>query len=374
MVVAEATLAAEKSLNALNFDMARDLFAAAEEWHTDDSIAAIIISGAGVRAFCAGGDVRQVCVAVADNPQAAGDYFAAEYRADFALHCINKPLLCFAGGIVMGGGVGIMQACNIRIATDTTMLAMPETAIGAIPDVGAARFLRAAFDGGGGFFLGISGAAINGAESQAAGLADYLINDNCRTQLIDRLCETDWQTNADDNKRIAKTLLGELTKTHPPQTKPAPMLQVRKQIAEVATTADAFAVCDNDNNNAFLQTAAKKMRTASPQWHCGRCILMLCKMHRWRKCGFLRALPFVIMIITMLFCKPPPKKCALRRIAAHDNPQWHCGSRAHKCLCKMHRWRKCLPPQTNYRCIERFLRRRGDNHWHWHTDDDKQQA
>ena len=264
MVVAEATLAAEKSLNALNFDMARDLFAAAEEWHTDDSIAAIIISGAGVRAFCAGGDVRQVCVAVADNPQAAGDYFAAEYRADFALHCINKPLLCFAGGIVMGGGVGIMQACNIRIATDTTMLAMPETAIGAIPDVGAARFLRAAFDGGGGFFLGISGAAINGAESQAAGLADYLINDNCRTQLIDRLCETDWQTNADDNKRIAKTLLGELTKTHPPQTKPAPMLQVRKQIAEVATTADAFAVCDNDNNNAFLQTAAKKMRTASP--------------------------------------------------------------------------------------------------------------
>ncbi|MGI9338272.1 MAG: enoyl-CoA hydratase/isomerase family protein, partial [Gammaproteobacteria bacterium] len=262
MIVAEATLTAERVLNALNIEMARDLFDAAQQWHDDDAIAAVVINGAGARAFCAGGDVRQVCAAAGDdNHKAVGDYFAAEYRADFALHCLHKPLLCFAGGIVMGGGVGIMQGCNFRIATDTTLFAMPETAIGAIPDVGAAKFLRPV---NGGFFLGISGAAINGFDAKAAMLADYVIADNCREHLITKLCAADWQQNTGENRRIAKTLLDDLAKAHPPQNKTMPMSQTIKQIAAVKTPADAFAVCDAGNDNPFLQLAAKKLRAASP--------------------------------------------------------------------------------------------------------------
>lgn len=276
MIVAEATLAAERALNALDGEMARDLFDAAKQWHEDDDIAAVVINGAGHRAFCAGGDVRKVCTAAADNNhQAVGDYFAAEYRADFALHCLRKPLLCFAGGIVMGGGVGIMQACNFRIATDTTMFAMPETAIGVIPDVGAAKFLR---DVNGGFFLGVSGAAINGFDAKALMLADYVVADNCREHLITKLCAAKWQRNIDENRRTTKTILDDITKQHPAQNKDSAMMQNIKQIAEVKTPADAFALCgldsgDNKNDNPFLQHAAKKLRAASPS------AMMLWQMH-----------------------------------------------------------------------------------------------
>ena len=267
MIVAEATLSAERALNALDGEMARDLFDAAKEWHDDDDIAAVVINGAGERAFCAGGDVRQVCAAANNNNhQAVGDYFAAEYRADFALHCLHKPLICFAGGVVMGGGVGIMQACNFRIATDTTLFAMPEVAIGVIPDVGAAKFLRAV---NGGFFLGVSGAAINGFDAKLMQLADYVVADNCRQHLITKLCAADWQRNIDNNMRVAKTLFDNMTREYPAQNKAMTIAQNIKQIAAVKTPADAFLLCDSNSadekkDNPFLHRAAKKLRAASP--------------------------------------------------------------------------------------------------------------
>ena len=260
MIVGEATLSAEKSLNALDGEMARELLAVVDEWCGDDSVAAAVINGAGARAFCAGGDVRKVYAAANNGDmKSVGAYFADEYRADFALHCFNKPLVCWAGGFVMGGGAGIMQGCNLRVATDTTMFAMPETAIGAAPDVGAAFFLR---EVKGAFFLGLSGAPIRGAEVKALGLADYNVNNDCRAQLMERLCAVNWQRDSEANTALARQCLGELQTANPPANKPAPMLQAQQQIAGVDSPEAALAL--NNGGNDFLQFAAKRLRAASP--------------------------------------------------------------------------------------------------------------
>ncbi len=260
-IIAEATLSAEKSLNALNEKMARALLSAVDEWQNDDAVAAALINGAGERAFCAGGDVREIYAAVkAGDADAAGRYFAAEYETDFALHCFSKPLICWAGGIVMGGGAGIMQGCNLRAATETTKMAMPETAIGALPDVGAAYFLRG-ISGGGGFFLGASGAPVNGEEARALGLADTVIAAAARPQLLDSLLAAKWRGDANDDIKTAREVLRELARKNPPPQMQTPMLRAQKTIAKIQTAEDALAIPPNCD---FTKRAAKRLQSASP--------------------------------------------------------------------------------------------------------------
>jgi len=146
----------------------------------------IVLRGNGPKAFCAGGDVR----ALYDSYQRGDDlhltFFTEEYALDLALHRYPKPILALAHGLVLGGGMGLVQAARLRIVSERTRMAMPETAIGYFPDVGASHFLPRLPDQLG-FYLGLTGVQIGPADALAAGLADVFIAEAANEELLQRL-------------------------------------------------------------------------------------------------------------------------------------------------------------------------------------------
>ena len=140
------TLNLEKTLNSLTLEMVHSLTANLKKWANDDAIKAVILRGAGDRAFCAGGDVLALYQS-AINPVDgicvdAEAFFFHEYQLDYLIHTYDKPIICFGNGIVMGGGLGLMAGASHRVVTETTRIAMPEVTIGIFPDVGATHFLN----------------------------------------------------------------------------------------------------------------------------------------------------------------------------------------------------------------------------------------
>ena len=143
--VAVLTLNRPGALNALSHRMVRELAEHVERCRTDERIIALVLRGNGDKGFCAGGDVRALYHAaqegLAGGTPSWQSFFIDEYRLDFALHAFPKPIVALLDGITMGGGMGLAQAASLRIATERSKIAMPETRIGFVPDVGATRFL-----------------------------------------------------------------------------------------------------------------------------------------------------------------------------------------------------------------------------------------
>lgn len=172
------TLNRPKALNALSLSMVRELTAALQKWQADEQILAIAIRGNGKEgafgAFCAGGDIRFLHRAGSDGNPELEDFFTEEYQLNHLTHNLGKPYIAFMDGIVMGGGMGISQGASLRLVTQRTKMAMPETGIGLFPDVGGGYFLSRS-PGAIGEWLGLTGNLIGGAEAIASKLADGLI-------------------------------------------------------------------------------------------------------------------------------------------------------------------------------------------------------
>ncbi len=179
------TLARPRALNALSLDMIRALTATLLQWREDADVRVVAIRGASRHpsdlsaylpfgAFCAGGDIRFFHQAALAGDPALEDFFTEEYRLNYLIHHYPKPLLAFMDGIVMGGGMGIAQGAGIRIVTERTKIAMPETGIGLFPDVGGGFFLSRCA-GHLGEYLALTGCMLNGRQAVLAGLADYCV-------------------------------------------------------------------------------------------------------------------------------------------------------------------------------------------------------
>lgn len=175
------TLNRPKALNSLSLDMVRAMTQALLDWRDDPELNAVVIHGAGEKAFCAGGDIRFFHEAGHATPTSGSalleDFFTEEYALNHLIHCYPKPYIAYMDGIVMGGGMGISQAgpaCQLRIVTERTRMAMPEVHIGLFPDVGGSYFLSRA-PGQIGAYLGVSGETIGAADALYAGLADIFI-------------------------------------------------------------------------------------------------------------------------------------------------------------------------------------------------------
>lgn len=164
------TLNRPKTLNALSLAMISSLAEHITRWEGDDRIAAIMIRAAPGRAFCAGGDVREIWQAGPDDRRFAASYFRAEYRLDRQIKCLAKPVVALLDGIVMGGGVGISFHATRRVVSERALFAMPETGLGLFPDVGAG-FLFARCPGRAGLYLGLTGARIGAGDLCRLGLA-----------------------------------------------------------------------------------------------------------------------------------------------------------------------------------------------------------
>ncbi len=138
------TLNRPQVLNALTFDMVRQMDRQLVAWAKDPAIEAVMITGAGDRSFCSGGDIKSVALAVKEGGNAraeAGDFFRAEYTLNHRIFTFPKPYISLINGIVMGGGKGVSAHGSHRVVTENTVFAMPEATIGFFPDVGGGYFL-----------------------------------------------------------------------------------------------------------------------------------------------------------------------------------------------------------------------------------------
>ncbi|MDC7676612.1 enoyl-CoA hydratase/isomerase family protein [Asticcacaulis machinosus] len=175
--VGRITLNRPQALHALTLAMVEAMTQAFSDWRDDPSVARILIDHTeGTRGFCAGGDIRALADSVRGDGKLMEAFFAAEYRLNVVIHNYPKPVIALMDGIVMGGGVGISVHGSHRIATQNTVFAMPETAIGLFTDIGAGWFLSR-LSGELGTWLGLAGARLKGADVATAGIATHYVAD-----------------------------------------------------------------------------------------------------------------------------------------------------------------------------------------------------
>uniref|UniRef100_A0A3B5B4X5 3-hydroxyisobutyryl-CoA hydrolase n=1 Tax=Stegastes partitus TaxID=144197 RepID=A0A3B5B4X5_9TELE len=168
------TMNRPKVLNALNQTMTRQIYPQLKKWENDNETDIVIIKGAGGKAFCAGGDIRAVTEAGKVGGSLAQDFFRDEYTLNNAIGTYRKPYIALIDGITMGGGVGLSVHGRFRVATEKTLFAMPETAIGLFPDVGGGYFLPR-LRGKLGLFLALTGFRLKGRDVQRAGVATHFV-------------------------------------------------------------------------------------------------------------------------------------------------------------------------------------------------------
>ncbi|MCE9678975.1 enoyl-CoA hydratase/isomerase family protein [Shewanella sp. AS1] len=209
-LVGVATLNMEKALNALNLEMIHLLTTQLKAWAEDDTVAMIVLDGAGEKAFCAGGDVRALHDISKANPgkitDLAQSFFCEEYYLDHLLHTFDKPVLVWGDGIVMGGGLGLMAGASHRVVTERSRIAMPEVTIGLYPDVGGSYFLNR-MPGKLGLFLGMTAYNMSGADAYFVGLGNHYLNSDDKEPLFDALASVDWESDIGANHSKLNSLL-----------------------------------------------------------------------------------------------------------------------------------------------------------------------
>lgn len=192
------TLNRPQALNALNLGMIRAIHPRLEAWARSPEVKAVVVRGAGGKAFCAGGDVRAVALSLGQpapegEEPLSGAYFREEYALNHRIHHYEKPYIALVDGISMGGGMGLSMHGSHRVVTERLMFSMPEMAIGFFPDVGAGWFLPR-FPGEVGTYMALTGARGNAADAMWVGYGTQHVEHTRLDALVEALVAADWNT------------------------------------------------------------------------------------------------------------------------------------------------------------------------------------
>lgn len=172
--VGHLTLNRPKAINSLTHPMVTAMSAALRSWEHDDDVRAVVVTGAGDRGLCAGGDIVAIHHSAKAGGAEARSFWHDEYLLNSYIGRYPKPYVAVMNGITMGGGVGISAHGDVRVVTETTKMAMPEVGIGFIPDVGGTLILSRA-PGRVGLHAALTGAPFSGADAIALGFADHFV-------------------------------------------------------------------------------------------------------------------------------------------------------------------------------------------------------
>lgn len=266
-IIGEIRLNAEKSLNALTLDMIDLIQPKLDEWRDDANVVAVLLDSAGDKAFCAGGDIVNLYKAmVAEDTNFPEQFFTREYRLDYTLHTYPKPVICWGSGIVMGGGMGLMNGCSHRVVTETSHLAMPEVTIGLYPDVGGSWFLNR-MPGRTGLFLGLTGNPINAADALFLGLADRALSADMRDGMLERLQSEHWGEDAGGVvSRVLRELEEECSEIF--EAMPAPIRAHEGLIREVTDHDSVEEMVESllalESDDKWIKRAQKAISHGSP--------------------------------------------------------------------------------------------------------------
>lgn len=266
------TLNQPQALNGLSLDMARAMSAQLAAWESDPTIAVVIMRGAGEKAFCAGGDLQAIYPSLPQTPYASGwqneylrTFFQVEYTLDYQIHYYSKPVLCWANGIVMGGGAGLMMGASHRVATETTRFAMPEIVIGLFPDV-AGNWLLNRMPQGVGRFLALTGSIINASDTHYLGIVNHRLASSTWSVLLQRLQAVRWHENRASNDALLDTCLNDLKM---PALPPGPVQQHAQAMADWANASDWRVVYRHiaaleDADDPWLVQSAQRLLHGCP--------------------------------------------------------------------------------------------------------------
>jgi enoyl-CoA hydratase/carnithine racemase len=266
-----ARLNSEKSLNALSLDMIQLLQPQLDAWAGDDEIACVWLEGAGEKAFCAGGDIVAMYKAMKEQPgelvDEVADFFGQEYRLDYTIHSFPKPFIVWGDGIVMGGGMGLMNGASHRVVTETSLLAMPEITIGLYPDVGATHFLNSMPEGCG-LFLGLTGAHMNATDALFLKLADHFVAREHKEQVLEALAAVQWGETQSLNQQKVTDVLSQVGE-HDSKLRPAGQVEQHHDLikeltggADIESVVAAITALESDDK--WLSRAAKTLAHGCP--------------------------------------------------------------------------------------------------------------
>ena len=253
------TLNRPKALNALSLEMVRALTHVLVTWQENPEILAVVVRGQGKEgpfgSFCAGGDIRFFHQAAWAGDSALADFFTEEYALNHLIHTYQKPYIAFMDGIVMGGGMGISQGASLRLVTERTKMAMPETNIGLFPDVGGGYFLSRC-PGSVGEYLGLTGHMMDAAQALAAHLADGFIESGRLANIWQTLISTPFETGA----AVEHWLRSQFGRIEVPQ------FPARTQIDAVFCLSSMQAIIERleGQGDTWSQATAQTLRHRSP--------------------------------------------------------------------------------------------------------------
>jgi len=261
--IGHLTLNRPAGLNALTLNMVRSLSRHLQAWAEDPQVHAVVLRGAGEKAFCAGGDIRSLYDSFKSGDTLHEDFFVEEYALDLAIHNYRKPVLALMDGFVLGGGMGLVQGADLRVVTDRSRLAMPEVAIGYFPDVGGSYFLPR-ISGELGIYLGVTGVQIRAADALYCGLADWYLDSTRLADLDQRLDRLEWHDSP------LKDLQGLLASLAVQQLPDAPLAALRPAIDHFFALPDVPSIVEQlqqvtvADSHDWALTTASLMQTRSP--------------------------------------------------------------------------------------------------------------
>jgi enoyl-CoA hydratase/carnithine racemase len=254
-------------LNALTLEIFQAIEAQLLAWEAQSDLACVVFHSDSDKAFCAGGDVKTLVTELKTTGalQLAADFFAVEYFVDYRIHTYRKPILCWADGMTMGGGIGLMNGASSRVVTERTIMAMPEMSIGLYPDVGGTRFLNQMPDGLG-LFLGLTSARFDGTDAVAIGMADSEIRSEKKATVMAGLKDLGWTTDGLENKTLLREFLQGFAE--PPAAK-SPAILERLDVIQSLTVKNSLAAADAEfrawqGDDPFLRNAIQNYVTGSP--------------------------------------------------------------------------------------------------------------
>lgn len=256
------TLNRPQQLNALSFQMISQLLKFFVAYEDNPNVKLIIMKGKG-RAFCAGGDVSSVVHSINKGSWKVGtEFFWNEFILNYIIATYGKPQVSFLNGIVMGGGAGVSIHGRFRIATENSVFAMPETALGLFPDIGASYFLSR-LPGYFGEYVGLTGARLDGAEMLACGLATHFVS----SKVLPLLEESLTKVNTSDSFAIC-ALIDKFSQEMPvKQTSAYARLDVinrcfsKKRVEEIIIALEEEA---RRHSEEWIYTAIQSLKKASP--------------------------------------------------------------------------------------------------------------
>ncbi|MDR9753611.1 enoyl-CoA hydratase/isomerase family protein [Pseudomonas sp. SZMC_28357] len=261
--IGHLTLNRPAGLNAITLEMVRSLQHHLDAWADNPRIHAVVLRGAGDKAFCAGGDIRSLYDSFKNGDTLHQDFFVEEYALDLTIHHYRKPVLALMDGFVLGGGMGLVQGADLRVVTERSRLAMPEVAIGYFPDVGGSYFLPR-IPGELGIYLGVSGVQIRAADALYCGLADWYIESERLAELDQRLDHLEWH---DTPLKDLQSLLAKLAVQQLPD---APIAALRPAIdhffglPDVASMVEQLRAVTVADSHAWATATADLLESRSP--------------------------------------------------------------------------------------------------------------